>query len=75
MFLRPVLYEEPKGDWELTLELPKELNGSIEIESAGRVRRVDDRHFILSPPRGGWDLPEWVDEYLEDAKSRPVKKL
>lgn len=69
--------EDHQGSWELTLELPRKLlsGESVVVKSSSGTRKIGPRQFLIHPPSVGWELPEWVKEYVEDSLYRPENKL
>ena len=62
--LEPVDPENLQGEWEMTLRQSAETPVKIDwtVEGPGEVSKVDSNRFRLSPPPGGWVLPEWSSE-------------
>lgn len=63
--MKPAEPEEFEGDWEISLRSPTESGVQIEwvVEGPGSVSKLGLNRYRLSPPEGGWELPEWIESY------------
>ena len=63
--IRPVDPEDSAGEWEVRLTSPSESGVVIDwkVEGPASVSKVGVNRYRLSPPEGGWELPEWIGSY------------
>ena len=71
LLMTPVDREKLEGDWTLKVSLPPgwSRNTRIEVKGPDGEAGQDGTNYRLSPPAGGWELPEWIESYVEDPKS------
>jgi len=63
--MRPVDSENSERDWEVSLLSPSGSGVEIEwtVNGPASVSKLGVNRYRLSPPEGGWELPEWIGSY------------